>query len=176
MKPRINCQAGARGSLGLALGLVSVFLLLSAEALLASQAKPPATQGPSAGSPDGPALAADTTLIDQRVVVYYFHTNYRCNTCRKLEAYSHAAIEATFPKELESGRLVWRLVNVEDKGNEHFVEDYGLYTKSLVLVQESKGQQVRWKNLEKIWELVTQQEKFYEYVQDEVRTYLAATP
>lgn len=174
MKPPIHIRAGTRCSLGLA--LISVFLFLGTGALLALQAKVPATKSPSAGSPDAARHAPDTTLTDQHVVVYYFHTNYRCSTCRKLEAYSHAAVESAFPKELESGRLIWRLVNVEDKGNEHFVEDYALYTKALVLVEESKGQQVRWKNLEKIWELVNQQERFYEYVQGEVRTYLAATP
>jgi len=36
-----------------------------------------------------------------KVVAYYFHTNTRCDTCRKIEAYSHEAIEEGFKTELK---------------------------------------------------------------------------
>ena len=100
----------------------------------------------------------------------------RCNSCRRIEAWSQAAIEGAFPEELASGRLAWQPVNLDDKGNAHYVDDYHLFTKSLIVVEEVGGKQVRWKNLEKVWELLTQEEKFYGYVQDEVRGYLTETP
>jgi hypothetical protein len=71
---------------------------------------------------------------------------------------------------------VWRVVNVEEKGNEHFVQDYQLFTKSLVVVEEVKDRQVRWKNLPKVWQLLPHKDKFYAYVQNEVRSYLTETP
>ena len=108
-----------------------------------------------------------------RVTAYYFHTTQRCASCKKLEAWSHEAIDSAFAAPLKDGRLVWKVVNVESKGNEHFVEDYGLYTKSLVLVRESSGKPARWKNLEKIWPLLQDKKSFYKYVQDETRTMLA---
>lgn len=165
-----NSIAAPRG-----LALAVILVVAGAWALAAQAAKPPVAKPPATPSTSAPA-APDTTALARRVIAYYFHTDYRCATCRKLEAYSHAAIQAAFANELATGRLVWRLVNVEEKGNEHFVKDYELYTKALVVVDETNGRQVRWKNLEKIWELVTQQEKFYGYVQDEVRGYLAAAP
>ena len=48
------------------------------------------------------------------VVVYYFHGNKRCSTCRRLEAYSEEAITGGFASELENGDLVWLVVNTDD--------------------------------------------------------------
>jgi hypothetical protein len=107
-----------------------------------------------------------------RVVAYYFHTTYRCASCRAIEAYSREAIASAFADQLKDGRLLWKVVNIEVKGNEHFVKDYGLYTKSLVLVNEVRGKPAEWKNLEKVWQLLQDKEAFLRYVQDETRAYL----
>jgi hypothetical protein len=107
-----------------------------------------------------------------RVIAYYFHTTYRCVSCRAIEAYSHEAIESAFADQIKDGRILWKVVNVEVKGNEHFVKDYGLYTKSLVLVNEVRGKPAAWKNLEKVWQLLQDKPKFLRYVQDETRSFL----
>jgi len=121
-----------------------------------------------------PPQAAEKTVVSApRVTAYYFHTTQRCASCKKLETWSHEAIDSAFAGPLKDGRLVWKVVNVEAKGNEHFVDDYGLYTKSLVLVRETSGKPARWKNLEKIWPLLQDKKAFYKYVQDETRTMLA---
>lgn len=134
-----------------------------------------ATAEPNAARPETaretPTLVTPSVL-PHRIIAYYFHTTYRCASCRAIEAYSHEAIESAFADELKDGRLVWRAVNVEVKGNEHFVKDYGLYTKSLVLVNEVRGKRTEWKNLEKVWQLLQDKEKFLRYVQDETRAYL----
>ena len=111
-----------------------------------------------------------------RVTAYYFHTTTRCASCKAIEAYSHEAIEKAFADELADGRLVWKVVNVDLKGNEHFMKDYDLYTKSLVLVNEVRGKPAQWKNLEKVWQLLQDKPKFLRYVQDETRGYLTERP
>jgi hypothetical protein len=111
-----------------------------------------------------------------KIIAYYFHGNFRCATCKKLEAFSDEAIKAGFPQELKDGVIEWRVVNVEEKGNEHFIEDYKMYSKSLVLVEMDGDKQVKWKNLEKIWELVKDKNAFIKYVQDEVKVYLKDVP
>jgi len=152
------------------LAAVGLALIAGAVLLVTAQAKPPAT------TPSKPALSVqaktDTTALQHRVIAYYLHTTYRCVTCKKIEAYSREAIETAFAKELADGRVVWRVVNIEEKGNEHFVKDFELYTKSLVLVDEVKGKQVRWQNLTKVWELLPKKAAFFGYVQDGVRGYL----
>jgi hypothetical protein len=109
------------------------------------------------------------------VVAYYFHGTYRCSTCLRIEQYSREALEAGFPEGIESGRLEWYAVNVEEPQNEHFVEDYELTTRSLVLVEMEGGEQTRWKNLQRVWELVADREAFMAYVQQETRSYLGGS-
>jgi len=110
-----------------------------------------------------------------KVIAYYFHTTYRCITCRRIEAYSREAIEQEFAQALKDGKLDFRLVNVEDSANQHFIQDYQLFTKSLILVKMKDGKQSEWKNLRRVWELVRRKDAFLRYVQDEVRAYLEAS-
>lgn len=109
-----------------------------------------------------------------KVVVYYFHGTARCPTCRKFESFSIEALHQAFAEAINDGRLEWRMVNVEDSGNEHFVSDYQLYSKSIVIVKKQDGKQTKWKNLKRIWELVRDKEAFIRYVQDEVSNYMGA--
>jgi hypothetical protein len=92
-----------------------------------------------------------------------------------MERYSREAIEANFKDALASGKLEFKAVNVEDRGNEHFVDDYKLYTKSLILSLVKDGKEVKSKNLDKIWELARNKQKFVEYVTAEVNALMKDT-
>jgi len=124
------------------------------------------------------SVADDTLDIDEAakstdtVYVYYFHGDRRCATCRKLEEYSREAIESGFKEELTESTLVWRPTNYDKKDNEHFIKDYELFTKSLILSRARNGEEIDWKNLDKIWRLVGSKDKFIKYVQDEARDFL----
>jgi hypothetical protein len=108
-----------------------------------------------------------------KVIAYYFHTNTRCSTCIKIEQYSHEAIEQGFPEELKNGTLEMRIVNYEQPENRHFMQDYKLVSKSLVLVNTIDGKQTEWTNLKIVWQLTGRKDAFLNYVRREVRNYLA---
>jgi hypothetical protein len=123
----------------------------------------------------GPATALEREYAGtpgHYVVAYYFHGNSRCATCRNLEQLSRQALEEGFPGELESGRLVFRSVNVDLEENRHYIGEFGLYTKSLVVVQMNGDTTVRHKNLTRIWELVREPDAFLAYVREETGAYL----
>jgi hypothetical protein len=107
-----------------------------------------------------------------KVIVYYFHGTFRCPTCHKLEQYSKEAIETNFKDALASGKLEFRAVNIDDKGNEHYANDYQLYTKSLILSLVKDGKEIKWKNLDKIWEYVGNKQPFIDYVKAAVADFL----
>jgi len=104
-----------------------------------------------------------------QMVVYYFHGTSRCQTCRTIEAYAEETVKATFAAELANGQLIWKPMNVDEAQNEHFVQDYQLFTRSLVLVDGTNPK--RFKNLDKVWALVRDKPVFQKYVQDEVRAF-----
>ena len=97
----------------------------------------------------------------------------RCTTCRTIEAYSREAILNHFKSDIDRGRLEWQVVNVELPKNEHFVKDYQLFTKSVVLVHIANGKQQSYKILNDVWELVGDKARFQAYIDKEVRGYLA---
>jgi hypothetical protein len=107
-----------------------------------------------------------------KVIAYYFHVTVRCPTCRTIEAYSKEAIEKGFAGDVKSGAIELRLVNVQLPENRHFIQDYRLFTRSLVLLKVRDGKQVEWRNLEKVWDLVGDKGDFVKYVQNNVKDYL----
>ena len=135
------------------LGLAATFTLIAAGAL-------PEIHSVSAQSPS------------HKVIAYYFHTNTRCSTCKKIEAYSKEAINEGFKKELRDGTLELKIVNYEEPENRHFIKDYKLVTKSLILVNMIDGEQLEWTNLKLVWQLTSNKEAFLNYVRGEVRNYL----
>jgi hypothetical protein len=122
--------------------------------------------------------AADSSSAPRpgrRAVAYYFHATQRCATCRRIEAYSRETIAGKFASELARGELEWRTVNVQLPENRHFVEDYQLFTRSLVLVEFKDGRETGHKVLEKTWELVGDKTAFEKYVVTEVRAILGSS-
>jgi hypothetical protein len=107
------------------------------------------------------------------IKAYYFHGNFRCPTCRRIEEFSKSAINDGFPEELKNKTLTFEVINVEEPWNKHFIKDYGLYTKSLVIVSLAGEDTLKYKNLAKVWELTGSREKFHDYVQNEVKTFLS---
>jgi hypothetical protein len=77
-----------------------------------------------------------------------------------------------FADALKRGSMVWRMVNVDQPANQHFIKDYELYTKSVVLVKMRDGKQAAWKNLDRVWELLNDQAAFQKYVTDEVKQFV----
>ena len=90
---------------------------------------------------------------EAKVIAYYFHGNFRCATFTTMEDYSRQAIETNFKDELDSGKLEFRAINVEESENEHFADYYQLYTKSLILSFVKDGKEIKSKNLDQIWQL-----------------------
>ncbi len=110
--------------------------------------------------------------VDSKIIAYYFHGNARCPTCHKMEQYTKEAIEGSFKDKLDNGLLIFKAVNVEKKENEHFVNDYQLYTKALIISRVENGKEIQHKNLTKIWEYVRDKKKFFNYVTTEINNYL----
>jgi hypothetical protein len=153
--------------------LNSPFVLLGLAAIVV-EAVLLVTPGVSAQELEG-GLDSDGPGPTDGVVAFYFHGNARCATCRKIEAYSDEAVRSAATEALADGALSWRVVNVDEPENRHFIEDFQLVTKSVVLAEYRDGEVVRFKNLDKVWQLVRSKDDFVEYVKSETREFLTAS-
>jgi hypothetical protein len=106
------------------------------------------------------------------VFVTYFHTTARCASCLKIEDLTNATMTTRFAGPIAEKRIVWRSLNLDEPANNHFAKDYGLYTKSVVVSEVKEGREVRWKNLEKVWDLLGDPAGFQGYVEREVQAFL----
>ena len=100
-------------------------------------------------------------------VVYYFHNNVRCSTCHKIENYTKEVFERNF-----KDKYTFKAVNISESENEHFINDYALYTKSVVLVQNQDGQEVKFVNLPKVWDNIRSEDSFKNYLKTEMSNFL----
>lgn len=135
-----------------------------------ANSEPPAL-GANDADPGG--TAAEPAQPGHKVIAYYFHNTQRCMTCNKIERLAEQALREQFAEPLEKGEVEWRVVNMEEPPNTHFVQDYQLVASSLVLVDLHDGQQRDWINMEKVWQYVHDDEaQFKQYVAEQTRDYL----
>ena len=156
-----------------------LFVSVSVVYLIVGESLAPATNTESAGETAGPAVAASDSEsageaegTSPRVIAYYFHGTARCTTCRTIEQYARDALTLGFAEEIKAGALEWRVVDVQQPGNDHYIDDYQLQTRSVILARMERETQVQWKNLDQVWELVGDRTAFVAYVQDEARSFM----
>ena len=128
--------------------------------------------GEYAAAGEASGSSAPSGISGRSVIVYYFYSTKRCSTCMKIESYTRESIMDGFPGLIESGRLRFIAVNVDELENEHFIDDYQLTTKSVILSDNTDGKETRWKNLDLVWEYVGDKGTFIDYVRRETSAYL----
>lgn len=131
----------------------------------------PAVAGQASSTMEEPAGQAAGEPAGQ-VVAYFFHGNVRCKTCRTIEDFTTEAITTGFVDELKEGRLELRTVNVDDPRHEHFVEDFQMTSRVVVLARLEGGRPTSYRRLERVWELAKDHDSFIEYVARETRSML----
>ncbi|MBL7648667.1 MAG: hypothetical protein JNK74_21025 [Candidatus Hydrogenedentes bacterium] len=145
----------------------SLFTTLVLLFALGSMAYVVLSEGAASGAVD-PAPASPVTEL----IVYYMDMGKDCTTCQNLEVYTREVLEAHFKNDLTRGRVEWRRVDVDLAANTHFVDEFRLYTKAVVLVRFEGGRQTEYRSLSRIWELVYDKEAYMNYVRGEVRAAL----
>ncbi len=119
---------------------------------------------------DRQSLAEAAENLPEAVVVYCFHPNQQCETCKKIEKLTHEVLEKSFAAELKDGRVEWRVVNFEEPGNTFFVDKYNLVSTSIVVVDGRPGKGRAGKDYrQKVWELANEQKAFKDFIRGAVQ-------
>ena len=120
----------------------------------------------------GPVELHAAPLPDDGVIVYQFHRRFRCEACHTLEAAINETLKTHFSKELETGRLVFKVIDLDAEGNGHFEKDYDFFYNTVIMVDRKGGKDSRFKNLEEIWGLMDNKDTAIEFIRSQVDEYL----
>ncbi len=110
-------------------------------------------------------------MVRDGVAVLYCHGHYRCDTCDRIERLTRETVRENFGEALARGAIAWRSINTDLPANAHFTKDYGLVTRTVVLVRTRGGIADEWKKLDRVWDLVDDEAGFKRYVRDEIAGY-----
>jgi len=154
------------------IGIILSSVIIMAGITLLAEDKPAAPAAKAAASESFVSDTAASVASVEKVIAYYFYTTQRCPSCKKIESFTAEAIDSGFGAELKSNLLEFHPLNIDEDSNKHFIKDYQLYTKSVVVSRQAGDKQVEWKNLTKIWELLNDKEDFKKYIHDEIIAYL----
>jgi len=118
--------------------------------------------------------SAYVETIDDALLVYYFHGNQRCPTCRSIESYSQEVVHTDFPDEVERGELVWKALNYERPAVAPLAEEFEVSDPLVVLVRMQNGKIADSKPLRAVWAKVRDKPAFVAYVRDEIQRMIDA--
>lgn len=108
---------------------------------------------------------SSTTFAADKVNVYYFYGKPRCATCMKIEKYTQSAVA-----EMKDKNIIYQGIDLEKSENSPMVKKYNLFTKSVIISKSKQGKE-QWKNLDKIWLKVGNEQDFKKYITDEIKQF-----
>jgi len=123
----------------------------------------------SCGSPApiAPSTSDTPPVVADRVEVVYFHRTQRCYGCLYAEDGIRYTVETYFKDELTSGKVTFKMLNVEDKENATIVKKYGAFTSSLFINTIRDGTD-HIEEVGEIWFLLGNDEAFVEAVRSKI--------
>lgn len=130
------------------------------------------SQIPTEVEPASQPGSESTVLSPNRVIVNYFHGNVRCRSCMTIERFTREAVFDFYESDVENGNLEWHAINIDEPANEHYSDDYELFTRSVIVSQLQAGEEVRWKNLDRVWNLLSDEGEFKSYIRDEIDAWM----
>ena len=115
-----------------------------------------------------PMAGGGAVLPADGIVVVNFHAAIRCNGCREIDRETQAVLKSDFSAALESGRMGHAVINFEVPANQHFIQDYGLTTSTVVLVRRKEGQDIAWDRLDAVWNHLYDGPAMREYLKERI--------
>lgn len=103
------------------------------------------------------------------IVVTYFTTDVRCVSCRKIEALTAETIEERFEEERSNGTVVFETKNFDREENKHFIKDYNLSFKTVVISSADSARGHDWKRMDDVWKLIDDPQEFKDYLESGIR-------
>jgi hypothetical protein len=130
-------------------------------------------QGGFAAAPSG------TSAADNGFVVYYFHSNKRCETCRAIESQAREVLYADFAPQLDREEIAWEVLNFQKPSGKKLAEKFDVKDPVVVLAKVEDGEITTFKRLDNCMMLANDSDKgaLTKYLREEMhKTLPAAKP
>lgn len=75
------------------------------------------------------------------IYIYNFHSTNRCPSCIAIENGTTKTLNTNFKKEVKEGRIVRKIINVDDDVNAKIAEKYQAFGSGLFITQNCKGKE-----------------------------------
>jgi len=148
-------------------GLLIAFVIAAVVTLaLRGREVPPSPVQPTAT----PTAIVEQPAAASRLVAFYFHGDKRCTSCNAIERLTREALQA----EVDAKALEIRSVNVDTPADAHYVEDFQLSMRTVVLAEEAGGKPVRYKRLDECWDRFGDPADFTAYIRASLKDFRAA--
>jgi hypothetical protein len=123
-----------------------------------------------AASADAARPEAVTAAKENKVLIYYLHTTFRCVTCNTIERIARETVERLFADQLADGRVVWHAVNFQV--DEALARRYEVAASAVVVVKIENGREIAYRRLDEAWTLHDKPEQLTALVEKTVADYL----
>lgn len=114
----------------------------------------------------------DAKEQNEKIKIMYFHGTMRCDGCVALENNIIRSVEALFDKEVKNGSFVYESLDFLAEGNGNYVELYKIESQTLIISKVVDQKEVKWVNLDKVWDYAGNFHKMKKYIDKEVRKLL----
>jgi hypothetical protein len=151
--------------------LIAVLILSMCILCSCSSPAQPATPSPAPTNTQVTPTPQPSTNGTNVVEVVYFHRAQRCSGCIYAGDTTEYTVETYFADKLASGKLVFKMLNLQDPANAAIVEKYGAYTSSL-FINDIKGGIDHIEEVIDIWFLLHKDEQFVNLVKGELEKHL----
>jgi len=121
---------------------------------------------PEAAGRNGGATAPG----EDKVLVYYMHTTFRCVTCNTIERMAKEIVQNDFAEALAAGGIEWREANFQER--EDLARKYDIASSCVVVVRIEDGRETGFQRLDEVWTLADKPAAFADYVANAIRKYL----
>jgi hypothetical protein len=124
-----------------------------------------------------PSAAAAPASSQDATMVYYFHSSFRCQTCRDIEDQAHSVVLSDFADQLADGTIRWQTMNYDQSPGSDLAKQFDISMPMVVVARIEGGKMTRWKSLDRIWALLEDKDAYAVFVRDEIQQMLGtATP
>ena len=83
-----------------------------------------------------------STVNKAKVEVYYFHPTERCPIDQSIEANTKTVMKSFFSTETGSGKIVFRVINTEDKTTANITSKFDINAQALYIVKLENGKEI----------------------------------